>query len=405
MSSPESAQAAVRHANSAVCLQTLRDTAAPLTVTQLADRTGLSRPTVDAVVTELSRHRVILIEDAAPGHRVGRPARQVRFDAAAGHVVGVDAGPHSIRMVVCDLAGTVVARTCTPLPKHLGRDTRLTALHECLTQTLDEAAVAPESLRAACIAVPGILNHDDRIVRSLAVPEWVGVGLVEAVERSWHCPVTVENDIKLAALAEHRLGPAHRSSTVAFLQIGHRVSLALVMDGSIVQGSHRLAGELGSLRGMKWTATSTRGQLRWRTATTAKAVFARAAAGDTDARAEITEFCAEIAPKIATIILTIDPELVVIGGGLSRAGPLFLEPLTEAVHHLLMTPDKPVLLPSHLTSDGAVCGALGAAFERWSTEIFGTAAVPPPWSAWRPGVLPRPIDQPIPVPPQREKAP
>jgi predicted NBD/HSP70 family sugar kinase len=396
--------AAVRHANSAICLRVLREAAEPLTVTEIADSTGLSRPTVDAVLTELGRHQVIKIEPASTRQGAGRPARQVIFDAAAGHVAGVDVGSNSIKTIVSDLAGAVVSQTVTSLPKHLDGGTRLAALRGSLPHALQEAAVPPSSLRAACVAVPGILDHEDRIARSLTVPEWVGYPLVSALQTGWGCPVAVENDIKLAALAEHRLGTDRSASTLTFLQIGHRVSLALIMNGTILQGSHRLAGELGSLRGMKWTATSARGQLRWRSAATAKGVFALAADGDPRAQREIEDFCAEIAPKIATIILTVDPDLVVIGGGLSRAGRHFLEPLTNAVHHLLMTPDKPALLPSNLTSDGAVCGALGLAFERWSTEIFGVAGMPPPWPAWRPEAVPRTSETTSPRSPQREKA-
>ncbi|CAA9390069.1 MAG: hypothetical protein AVDCRST_MAG75-1511 [uncultured Propionibacteriaceae bacterium] len=403
MPSPDSAQAAVRHANSASCLQVLREGAAPLTVTEMAELTALSRPTVDAVMTELSRHQVVRVEQAAPRIGAGRPARRFTFDAAAGHVAGIDAGPHSVRVMVGDLAGTVVATTCTALPEQLAAETRLTAVRGCLAGALEEALVAPDSLRAACIAVPGILSHDDTIVSSLAVPEWVGYPLVTTLQQSWGCPVAVENDIKLAALAEHRLGSVPDNAALTFVQIGHRVSVALIMDGTILQGSHRLAGELGSLRGMKWTTTSTRGELRWLTADSAKAVFARAAAGDSAAAAEIEDFCGEIAPKIATIILTIDPDVVVIGGGLSRAGQQLLGPLTAAVHHLLMTPEKPTILGSTLVSEGAVCGALGLAFERWSPDIFGVLAVPPPWPAWKPQ-SPAPTSDLSNLTPPREKA-
>src|SRR5690606_95767 len=125
--------------------------------------------------------------------------------------------------------------------------------------------------------------------------------------------------VKAAALAEHRLRdpqPDH----MLFLQLGNRVSLALVVGGQVLQGSHRIAGELGTRRGMRWTRTSHRGQLRWQSAATAAEVFAGAAHGDPAASSEVDAFCAEIAPLVATIVLTVDPALIVVGGGLSRAG-------------------------------------------------------------------------------------
>ena len=192
--------------------------------------------------------------------------------------------------------------------------------------------------------------------------------------------MVVENDIKLAALAEQRLRAD--GDDLVFLQIGHRISAALIMNGTILQGRHRLAGELGSLRGMRWTESSVRGRLRWRTARTGQQVFTLARAGDRRAAAEIKDFCAEIAPKIATIALTVDPALIIIGGGLSRAGDDLIMPLTAAVRRMLMTDEMPVITTSRLTSEGTLCGALGSTFESHSLPILGVAGVPPRWQRW-----------------------
>lgn len=143
-----------------------------------------------------------------------------------------------------------------------------------------------------------------------------------------------------------------------------------------------------------------RGRLRWRTTSTGEQLFARARAGDPRARGEIDGFCAEIAPKIATLALTVDPALIVIGGGLSRAGDHLIRPLSEAVHHMLMTDVKPPIVASLLKSNGTVCGALGAAFETFSADIFGVPGVPIPWQRW-PGTFdlsaPRPAAPALPA--------
>lgn len=82
------------------------------------------------------------------------------------------------------------------------------------------------------------------------------------------------------------------------------------------------------------------------------------------------------------IALTVDPALIVIGGGLSRAGDDLITPLAKAVHHMLMTDGKPVITTSLLKSNGTLCGALGSAFETHSTEILGVPGVPPRWHRW-----------------------
>lgn len=382
MSIADAAGTAVRTANAVACLQTLRDHAQSMSISEIADRTRLSRPTVDAVLGDLSQRSPIAEDQTGLVSGAGRPARRFRFDPSAGYVVGIDAGPHTVRLQLSDLSGSVVVQTETALTGRLDARERVDALDGCLLAALDKIGAPITAVRAAGVGVPGILGHDQRIAQSLAVGDLIGYPLLDTLRDTWGCSVVVENDIKLAALAEHRLR-TEDIPNLAFLQIGHRISLALIMNGQILQGSHRVAGELGSQRGMKWTQSSVRGQLRWRTGRGAKAVFERAESGDQEAAAEIEAFCAEIAPKIATIVLTVDPDLVVIGGGLSRAGEKFLRPLTTAVHHCLMTTEKPALASSLLVSDGAVCGALGTAFEQLSADIVGIPGVPPPWPAWR----------------------
>lgn len=385
MSLGQSALASVRLTHSATCLTVLRSEADALTISELAAQTGLSRPTVEAVLADLEQTGLVVVDDPAPGQGAGRPARRLAYAAGAGVIVAVDAGPHTLRMIMTDLAGEVLWRETRDLDGPLDDQARLAALIGCADEGLAAIGQTRSSVQALGLAVAGILDTAGRLASSLAVPEWVGLDLAETLQDAFGCPVVLENDIKLAAWAESRHESVRDLSPLAFLQIGHRISLALIMDGMIVQGSHRVAGELGSLRGMTWTSTSVRGQLRWSTGQSAAAVFDRAATGDAAAHDEITTFCAEIAPKIATLALTIDPTMIIIGGGLSLAGDQLLRPLTRAVHHLLMISDKPPLIAARLSADGAVIGALGLAFRTWATDVLGLGDLEPPWSAWPAG--------------------
>src|SRR5699024_9357708 len=134
----------------------------------------------------------------------------------------------------------------------------------------------------------------------------------------------------------------------------------------------------------------------------------RAAAGEAAAQAEVEEFCAQIAPRLATVLLTVDPERVVVGGGLSRAGETLLGPLRSAVGRLLMTEHAPDLVPARLTTDGPLVGALGMGFAHVSTRITGVPDVPAPWhrihsTLTRPRPRPRPARTP-PCPPTSSSA-
>src|SRR5699024_9970495 len=321
MAMPPPTPSAMRRANARDCTVVLREAERALTLAEIAAGTGLSRPTVAAVLEELQATGTVVPAPAAASGRPGRPARPFRFAPSAS--------------------------TAAALAPHV--------------QALRGTGRAPS---AVGVAVPGILDPAGHVSRSLAAPALEGVDLADALAQRLGCPVEVDNDIKLAALAEHHLGPA--ADSIVLIQLGHRVSVAVIVGGAILQGAHRLAGELGSQRGMRWTDSSVRGRLTWSTGDDAQELLERAAAGDPGAVQEVEEFCAQIAPRLATVLLTVDPERVVVGGGLSRAGETLLAPLRRAVGRLLMTEPAPEVVPARLTTDGALVGALGLGFAHGS---------------------------------------
>ncbi|MBP2409580.1 ROK family protein [Brachybacterium fresconis] len=358
---------AVRQGNARDCVLTLRGASGALTIGELSAATGLSRPTVESVLQDLIAAGPIAPVPAADvAGRRGRPARRFALDPDAATVAALDLGERTVSCLITDALGAVLSRSTVAVES----GDHLAAIGRAIGRTGSRPDVVG-------LAVPGILAADGRLTRSLAMDDLVGRDLAAEVSGLLDCSVVVENDIKLAALAERHLGPP--ANSIAYVQIGHRLSVALIVDGAILQGSHRLAGELGSQRGMRWTSTSRRGRLTWSTGDEAKPLLERAAAGEEIARREIEQFCAEIAPRLATVALTVDPELVVVGGGLSRQGETLLDPLRRSLHHLLMTPERPEVVAARLTTDGSLIGALGRAFEHGSARIAGVPGVPAPW--------------------------
>lgn len=358
---------AVRAANTRDCLVTLREASSALTVGEIAAATSLSRPTVDAVLLDLVATGVVTAAPLAVSGSAGRPARRFAFDPSAGTVAALDIGARSVRCLVTDLSGRTLSHTETALST--------TSPLGTLESILRGTGRTPD---AVGLAVPGILSPEGHLAQSLAVPALVGLDLAGELSRRLDCPVHADNDIKLAALAEHQLGGD--ADSIVLIELGHRISLAVILDGKILQGAHHLAGELGSQRGMRWTDTSVRGRLTWSTGEDAKPLLERAVTGDPAAQREIEGFCEQIAPRLATVLLTVDPERVVIGGGLARAGETLLGPLRRSLERLLMTEHSPEVVAARITTDGALVGALGLAFTHGSAQIFGLPDVPAPWS-------------------------
>lgn len=376
---PQFGPSDIRHANALACLDLLRSSHDPLTITDLARRTGLSRPTVEAVVLGLEAQGVVQERSAGSvAFSGGRPARRFGFAASHGLVAGIDAGPRNVRVMVANLKGTVVGRAHTRIEGNPEAAERIEVVHSTIRRAVEETGLEANRLRAACVGVSGILTADGKIGQSFNVPEWNHLDVASLLGDKLGCGVFLENDIKLAALAEHRLGAAQGSESSVFLQVGHRISLALTIGGRIHDGFHRSAGEIGSLRGMRWTPTSVRGQLTWQCAPDAAGVFAKALAGDPVALAEIREFTNQIAPRIATVALTVDPQLIVVGGGLSQSGQLFVDMLRTEVHRLIMLEGPPDVVCSQFGSEGTTLGALALAFKNSSHLLFGFKGVSVP---------------------------
>lgn len=371
----DAARGAERLANQGACLRFLADTDDAQTVGVISAETGLSRPTVHAVLDDLIETGLVVpTEPSTAGP--GRPARAFRFDREVGLVAGVDVGPRGVRAVICDLSGRRLGYT------ELRPDRRddVSVIQRAVHTVAAESAVEVERLRAVGVALPGVIETNGRLRASLALPELVGLPIADIVSQDLGRPVAVDNDIKLAALAEQRGGAGRGYSDVVYLQIGHRLSVAIVLNGVIRQGRHRLAGELGAQTGMRWTRNAQRGQLIWKSEPTGEAVLRAAAAGDADAQAEIEDFCAQIAARVATVLLVVDPEVVVVRGGPAHESDALLRPLEAAVEKELVFPERPPFVSSALGREAVVLGAVGTAFDRFGSDIFGVHDYPSPWT-------------------------
>ncbi|MEU8227762.1 ROK family protein [Kribbella sp. NPDC048915] len=377
---------AERAANQVACLRFLAEADVASTVGMISSGTGLSRPTVHAVLDDLSDAGLVEPTSATIAGP-GRPARAFRFVREAGLVAGLDLGPRGARAIVCDLSGRRLGYA-ELAPNGRARSGRVGGAGSgrdglgLIRRALEVAAGSLDlgRLRAVGVGLPGVVEADGQLRASLAMPDLVGLPVAELLAKDLDRPVVVDNDIKLAALAEQRGGAGRGHSDVVYLQIGHRLSVSIVLNGVIRQGRHRLAGELGAQRGMRWTRNAQRGQLVWSSRPTSAEVLSAAAAGDADAQAELEDFCAQIAGRIATVLLVVDPEVVVVRGGTAEGSAALLRPLAAAVEKELIFPERPPFVASALGREAVVLGAVGNAFDRYSSTIYGVQDYPSPWT-------------------------
>jgi len=346
----------------------LRDSASDA-VNGIAQSLQISRTSVENVLGTLTQAEIVT-RTTAPGAGVGRPSRSYEFNSSQGYVAGVDVGNASIRVVISDLRGVVLADHVGPgADKYSDGAAKLGAVTQEVKRSFSAASLPLERLRAVGLSLPGIVDESGFVLTSVVIPEWSGVEIGVYLQQELGAEVTVDNGVRLAAVAEHHLGAAQLVNDILYLSVGNRIAVGLILDGKPRRGAHDAAGDVGRLAFPGVQPLT--GEVAWESGENAAVVFSRARDGDLSAQQEIASFIERLARPLATLMMTVDPARVVIGGGLSRAHEEFLRPLTESVRKHIQLPFEIPIVEARLGDEAAAHGALVLAFRRKSFEIYG----------------------------------
>ncbi|MFE9103072.1 ROK family transcriptional regulator [Actinomadura geliboluensis] len=356
----------LRRLNSAATLRALRD-GGEATLSELAARVGLSRPTTEGVLGELIR-RGLAAEDAPrPGAGLGRPARRYRFRAEAGHALGIDIRAHRVRLLVADLTGEVVGGRSAALDPLAPAGERIAAVRAAVTAFLGAVRVGRRSLWAVAAGTPGVVAPDGTVTSCTVPPGWAGVRLARELGRSFRCPVLVENDANLAALAERWRGAARAADDVVCVYAALDAGTGALIGGRLHRGRRGAAGEVGMLPelGLRDTAAALAGEP---SLDRAVRVLDAAAAGDEAARARVNALAARMARGVAAMALALDPEMIVVAGPLAGSGGPLVDELRRRVRPLCLAPVR--VEGSRLGDEAVGLGAVRLALDRIDEDLF-----------------------------------
>lgn len=346
----------------------------------LARVSGLSKPTVSLALANLE-HAGLVRET---GHLTGAPGRsavlyELRPDA--GYVLGLDIGRQFVRGAVADLADGVLARS----QQHVrasstgGRVAELVTLADELCAA---AGISRSSVTQTVIGSPGV--YDPRH-GSIALPGglagWGRPAVIGKLREAFGSQLVVENDVDAATLAEQKHGHGREVDTFVFVSIGTGIGMGLVIGGSLHRGAHGLAGEIAFMpisaeQGTDPTDVRRRGPLEaaasaaavvragrrggMRGPVSARRVFTAAAAGDPTAAAIVAQEAELVARAVCAIVTVVDPEMVVLGGGIGQA-PGFASAVAAELSKL--APAMSEVRVSALGTEAVVDGCLAAGAE------------------------------------------
>lgn len=350
---------------------------------ELADFTGLSRPTVASLVEELRRAGVVDEHegDAPSGPRAtGRPPLRLSLVSAAAFAVGLDFGHRHIRVAVCDLSGQLVADDWSPAEVDHAPVESLDLAQELVRGALGTAGVDRERVLGVGMGLAAPINKATGELEADGIlPGWHGIRPAAEMESRLGLHVQLENDANVGALGEKAFGAAREVDDFVYVRLSAGIGAGLILGGRPYQGSWGVAGEIGHVladeRGLICRCGN-RGCLETVASPVAiAALLARStgqpvdvqrllelvAEGDRGASRAIADAGEAVGRTVSTLVNLLNPELVVVGGDLAAAGPVLFEPIEAAIRrHAVASAARAVRVTAGTLGDRAeVLGAAG----------------------------------------------
>ena len=351
----------------------------PISRAEVARQTGISRPTVSTVLRSLLADGLVRETEHDPG-RTHYGAVFYEADPEVAAVLGVDFGARAVRTALCDLGGTVRARE--EIRSRGSVEERIEALAGTVRSLLRTSKLPPDLLENAVVALPAVVSPADGSVSAADLPGLGAADLREQLEGALRVPVTLENDVNLAAVAEQRNGVADGVADFAFLLVGAGLGAALVLDWKLHRGHNGNAGELDAVRNgrtddvdpcaasiSKHAADLAAGkQTVLEAPYEVRDLFAAARAGDAVAAEVAEETARRIALHVLPLAATLDLPLVVLGGSVGANAEL-VEPVRRYLEEWLPFP-APRIEISALGEAAVIEGALAAGVDVALERVF-----------------------------------
>ena len=307
--------------------------------------------------------------------------------------IGIDVGGTGIQVgvvnelfeIVCE--GSIVTHTDIPF------DDQIKQIADCVKETTVRAGYTLEDIESIGIGIPGIASRKTGEIIKCTNMGWHHVPFREEFAKHISIPIHIENDANVAALAESVAGVSAGTSSSVFITIGTGIGSGIIINNRIWSGSHGIGGELGhvifDLNGIPCTCGNHGCLERYCSATAlirmgreaassnpesglmksvggdlarieARTVIDCARNGDPLAVSVYRTYINYLAQAIASVINLLDPEVIVLGGGVSKAGSFLLEPVTAAYPQYVVFRDQE-LPPVKLAVLGSKAGIIGAA--------------------------------------------
>jgi glucokinase len=316
-------------------------------------------------------------------HAEGR--RAIRLNPDYGYLVGIDMGASHLRFALADFSGETISDAVEKVRPEDGPSRTISQIKKGIRRLIPMGKRS--RLRAVGMAVPSAVDpRSGLVLMANNLPGWKNINLKRELEKEFRFPISIENDANMAAIGEHWHGVARDVDNFVFIALGTGIGSGIFVNGRLYVGRTGAAGELQFLH-VEWPrwnedfgdtgyfesyasgqgiATLGRKLMKSRPSTQASGlaetrdalfVFEAFRKGNRKARKALETIFTILGVGIANIVGVLDPDMIVLGGGISRGAPEFMLQTASRVAQKIQ-PNCPPILVSKLGEQAQTYGAI-----------------------------------------------
>ncbi len=363
----------------------------PISRAEISEKLNISKPTVSLLVDELVRENWIHEKgNGESSSQGGRRPIHLYFNENAAYVIGTDIGGTKVRIMISDLNGKIICSTNFITKKYL-ESGLVKQIYKEVQELILMSQLDPNLILGMGIGVPGITESASGVIVEAPSLNWVRYPLLMEAEQYFSYPVYVDNDVNVAVLGEQWLGNAKNKENVLFIAVGTGIGSGIIIQNQLYRGFSNAAGEFGyivtdkndmknefkptfhrygyleSVAGGKAIGEKITKLIlqnkdhpmykeAMNSEITGEQAFSLAKAGDEIAQTVVDEAIEHLAYGIINAATLLNPEIIILDGGVMKSFDYILPKLRLIVQRYL--PSSVELQMSQLGENAGVLGAI-----------------------------------------------
>ena len=304
--------------------------------------------------------------------------------------IGIDVGGTNVKIALVDGNGNIAYSNTAPTHAEMGLNYTIENIKQAIRDLITESRV--ENLEGIGFDFPGQIDYKNGVVKLAPnIPGWVDIPIAKIIEDEFHVPVKIDNDVHCAALGELKYGAGQGCENFICMTVGTGIGSGIVLDGKLIRGATNVAGELGHIKlsmhdgelcgcgdygcleayasgpsivkmaqdyimggkSTKYKEMAAGGEI------TPYIVSEAAKQGDPVAQRIFTKTGEYIGFGLVSVINLLNPEKVIIGGGVAGAGDILFDPIRKVIKERAMkvAGSAVEIVPAKLGNNAGVIGA------------------------------------------------